>query len=359
MSIERSYYPRQTDNEYNGQNYQTRSSLDYNPRQSRGPFYSNSPKEFTNSTSENRFYPASLHSSERAEQEIKSNYDRALRTSNERLSIQDIQQRRSLDILRANIKDLEHQGQNNEENHEIEKSRLKREYDIKIENLIRDLDEQTRLKTIKLHDIDYTIEREQKAWEMQKREMSIHSQKLNEEIEDLNSRTIRNNEEISYIKKQIETTQNEAHGLEREKKFAIERHENNKNNAIERHQRGIRDMNIKISEYEERIRGLEIEIDSTRKQIIHESQNAALNIRDLEDKLETSRNTLRVQMQDIARLKSSRDEAKTECQILSNEASMMEFQISKTQRENVSLREEIARLERLVYGNKGSPKKGN
>ncbi|CAG9312940.1 unnamed protein product [Blepharisma stoltei] len=333
---------------------QPRSPQDYNPRTSNSQLSHSSPKETLRSSLEYRFYPASPEASR---QEIKNSYDRAIRTSNDNLSIQEIQKQRSLDILRSNIKDLELQDQQNEENHELEKARLKHEYELKIENLNRDLENQIRTKNSKLRDIEYTIEREQKAWEQQKREMSLQLQRLNEETDELNVKALRDNDEIRYIRSQIEGSQLEAQKLVREKSLIIEKHENEKRSAMERHGFSMKEMHIRIQEYDEKIMNLEIEIAETRKQIAKNAEESEFIINELENKIESAENTIKIQMQDISRLKNSRDEAKTECQILSNEVSMMESQIAKTHNTNSVMKDDIARLNRLIYGKGVSPRK--
>ncbi|OMJ84898.1 hypothetical protein SteCoe_13880 [Stentor coeruleus] len=62
------------------------------------------------------------------------------------------------------------------------------------------------------------------------------------------------------------------------------------------------------------------------------------------------------QEREITQIHSSTSEAKKETKVLNNEKTTMESDILRTKKENEYLKQEIKRLERLVYG-KGSPRR--
>lgn len=289
--------------------------------------------------------------------ELEKHHERSIQIAKDRLKSQEVQHERNLESLRSQISSLKQQLEHNEKGSSREELRLEEDYNYRINMLARESDVKLRPILAQINETEKEIERATLANNSELRNYTKGIQDLKQENGLLKPKIELLMAEAEKLRKRLyEDSQQELISLDKEKQMITRAHHLELEKTSENHRRNINSLHLGTSVREEKIEDLQKELGIQKKslsELIYDSNN---EIRSLEDALQSARNLLSRQERDMSTVHLSMNEAKKEAKVLQNEKVSMEADIETTRQENDYLKQEITRLERLVYG-KGSPRR--
>ena len=289
--------------------------------------------------------------------ELEKHHERSLQIANDRIKSQETQHDRNLESLKSQISSLKQQLEHNDRSFQREEVRLEEDFNYRLNILSRESDIKLRPILAQINEYEKDIERSTLSYNSELREISKASQDLKQENFSLKPKIEALQAELSSLNKKLyEDSQQELDTLEREKKSIIKDYHEELEQIAENHRRSVYNLHQSISLKEEKIDNLSNELSFQKKNLSDLIYNSNEEIRRLEDDLQSARTLLSKQERDMSQIHSVMNEAKKEAKVLQNEKTSMEADIVRTKKENEFLKQEIKRLERLVYG-KGSPRK--
>ena len=289
--------------------------------------------------------------------ELEKHHDRSVQIANDRLKSQEIQHERNLESLRSQISNLKQQIEHNDKSFQREDIRLEEDYNYRLNILARESDIKLRPIIAQINEYEKDIERSTLSHNSELREMSKSIQELKQENQLMKPKIEVLNKELEKVSKKLyEESQSELAAIEQEKKTLTRKHHSEMELLSENHRRNVNHSHHLIDSREEKIEELQKELSYLKNSLSDLIYNSNDEIRKLEENLQNARNLLNKQEKDMSSIHLSMNDAKKESKILQNERISMESDITTTKKENEYLKQEIKRLERLVYG-KGSPKR--
>ncbi|OMJ93133.1 hypothetical protein SteCoe_3950 [Stentor coeruleus] len=289
--------------------------------------------------------------------ELEKHHDRSIQIANDRLKSQELQHERNLESLRAQISSLKQQLDHNDRSYQREEVRLEEDYNYRLNILSREAEIKLRPIQAQIAEYEKNIERATLSQNSEICELNKSIQDLAQENQSIKPRIEVLKSELDNLHKQLyQETQQEISALDQEKKSLTRNHHSDLETFTENHRRTISTLHSAISTREDKIESLQQDLASQKRilnELIFSSED---EIRRLEDSLQSARSMLNRQEREIGQIHSITTEAKKESKVLNNEKTTMESDISRTRKENEYLKQEIKRLERLVYG-KGSPRR--
>jgi chromosome segregation ATPase len=313
-----------------------------------------------------RSYTSEVHSPTRSQgvgysssflKELEKHHDRSLQIANDRMKSQEIQHERNIESLKSQINGLKQQLENNDKAFQREEARLEEDYNYRLNMISRESDIKLRPIIAQINEYEKDIERTSLSYNSEFREISKAIHDLKSENSNLRPKIEVLNSELEKLNvKFYEDSQQELNLLDKEKKNLTRSHQSELEILTESHRRNINNLHQTISAREEKIEALQNQLNVQKKSLNDLIYNSNEEIRRLEDSLQSARNLLNKQERDINQIQSVLSEAKKETRVLQNERISMESDINTTKKENEYLKQEIKRLEKLVYG-RGSPKR--
>ena len=274
-----------------------------------------------------------------------------MRLAQERLRDQEYQHERTLTQLRGQVAALRHQIDMLNQEHQTEARRIREEHEARMRSIKAEKEQELAALQRRLDETMYSVQRANDDADKEREEIELQCRRLNDENAQLRSQVSAVASELEYMKTQVyEKTKSQIESLEREKQGLSDQHQA-RMRAMDSEQRTIVDsLHETISNKEGIIRKLEAELHGLRSELTQKNELADRDIYNLEQTLVSTKHMLDNQRDEHERLKATRDEAKHENRVLASEANMLQLEVSKTRRENEHLKDEIGRLEKLVYG---------
>ena len=289
--------------------------------------------------------------------ELEKHHDRSVQIANDRFKSQSLQHERNLENLRGQIAGLKQQLEHNERSSTREECRLEEDHNYRLNILQRETELNLRPVQAQIAEYEKNIERAKLTHNSEIREINRNVQDLRQENQGLRPKVELLRSELETLKnKLVQESQNELAALEREKKDVTRNHHVDLEQMTEEHRKGVASLHKVLDSREQRIEDLQRELAGNKRALNELILNSEAEIRRLEEGLQQARLTLNKQEREMKTIHSAMNEAKKEAKILSNEKSSMESDITSTKKENEYFKQEIKRLDRLVYG-KGSPRR--
>ena len=289
--------------------------------------------------------------------ELEKHHDRSLQIANDRLKSQEIQHDRNIESLRSQISSLRQQLEHNEKGAQREETRLEEDFSYRLNILSRESEAKLRPILAQINDCEKDIERSSLSNNSELRNITKSIQDLKQENHSLRPKIEVLNAEVEKLRKRLyEDSQQELAALEKEKSAITRAHHSELEQSSEGHRRNVNSLHSAIDNREGKIEELQRELGYQKKTLSDLIYDSNDEIRSLEENLQSARNLLSRQERDMSSIHMSMNEAKKEMKILNNEKLTMDADIDTTKQENEYLKQEIKRLERLVYG-KGSPRR--
>lgn len=289
--------------------------------------------------------------------ELEKHHDRSVQIANDRFKSQSLQHERNLENLRSQISSLRQQLEHNERSYNREECRLEEDHNYRLNILQRETELNARPVLAQIAEFEKNIERATLTHNSEIREITRNIQDLRQENQSLRPKVEMLKTELENLKtKLVQESQNELAALDREKKDVTRGHHIELEQMTEGHRKNVANLHKVLDTRENRIEELQRELVVNKKALNELILNSEGEIRRLEEGLQQARLTLNKQEREMMQIHSAMNEAKKEAKILNNEKSSMESDITNTKKENEYLKQEIKRLDRLVYG-KGSPRR--
>ena len=289
--------------------------------------------------------------------ELNKHQDRSLQIANDRLKAQEIQHGRNAESLRSQISSLRQQLEHTEKGAKREETRLEEDLNYRLNILSRESEAKLRPILAQINDCEKEIERSTLSNHSELRNISNGILELRQENQSLRPKIEILKEEVEKLRKRLyEDSRQELAALEKEKSMITRGYHTEMEQSSERHRRSVNSLNSAIDGREEKIEEMQRGLEYRKKTISDLIYDSNDEIKRLEENVQNTRNLLRRQERDISSIHLSMNEAKKEMKVLGNEKLTMDADIITTRKENEYLKQEIKRLERLVYG-KGSPKR--
>ena len=279
-------------------------------------------------------------------------YSGSVRLAKQRLDDLQFQHERSLKSLQSQIATVRLQIDGLHQDHQFHRQKLREDHEYKLRSLLADSSDRTRALQMQ---VEEASRRRREAETLQRRVAAAETthSALNEEVCRLTA-------DVQLLSSQVrEAAESQVQRAERERQLLREQHEHKLQTLQSDHRRAVYGLQEDVAHKQGMVAALQQELATLRRQVQEKRGVADKEIYELEQAFQSNLKELTGEQQEHERLKLLRQGAKQENEQLLGEANRLQSEASAVKRQNETLKFQIDKLKKLVYGQQnaktGSP----
>lgn len=269
----------------------------------------------------------------------------------DRLRSQEESHERTSESLRKQVASLRLQLDYTTQQHTRELHQIREEFEEKLVQIARDQQLTEQAHQGKVRELQFALEKERATSKEHRQDSSISRAKLIEETSRLqNQLRLLQHEHEQALRSSASISKHELDRLDQERTYLKNERLVHYEELRSQAEAQVLELRFRLESKDTLIASMEQELTEVKRSLHSKAEAAGRDVQTLQETLKSSRKVIEVQENDLDRLKKEREDFRRDSRILSKEAAMLENELAKTRRENVELKEQVNKFEKIVYG---------